>query len=163
MLHTVYLGLGSNLGDRASLLQQAEDLLRRNVGPITARSKQYETAPEGFESTNNFLNMVVRIETVLNPQFLRRATEDIERRLGRSQKSRNGVYHDRTIDIDILYYDQRVYRYCGLVLPHPRLHERQFVLKPLCDIAPDELHPGLGKTNRQLLRALNRKANQKKL
>ena len=146
--------MGSNIGDRATALQRAVALLASKAGRIIAQSRQYETVPVGFDSPNNFINMAVCLETKLSPQALLRTTESIERDLGRTQKSQNGKHFDRTIDLDILYYDQKVYHYRGLIIPHPRLHERRFVLEPLCDIAPDMTHPLLLKNHRELLQML---------
>ena len=154
MMHQVFLGLGSNLGDKAALLQEAEELIAIEAGTVTAKANCYETDPVGYASENRYLNTALRIETKLSPQALLRTTESIERQLGRHSKSTGGIYHDRPIDIDILYYDDRIYHYRGLVIPHPRLHLRRFVLEPLCDIAPDWVHPVLKQTQVELLKAL---------
>lgn len=133
-MHTVYLSLGSNLGDREATMRRAIGLLNERAGSVDRQSSFIETEPWGFESTNKFLNMCVRLLTTLSPEQLLMATKQIERELGRTQKSVNGQYHDRPIDIDILMYDD-VHIYSNdLTLPHPHMQEREFVMKPLREI-----------------------------
>lgn len=132
--HEAYLALGSNLGDRHSTINCALELLENNVGRILRKSKTIETKPEGFASDNLFLNLCLCIETTLTPQELLHATQNIERQLGRTAKSANGQYHDRTIDIDILLYDDLTIDTPELQIPHPRMHERDFVMRPLMEI-----------------------------
>ena len=133
-MHTVYLSLGSNLGDRKATMRRAIGLLNERAGSVDRQSSFIETEPWGFESTNKFLNMCVRLLTTLSPEQLLMATKQIERELGRTQKSVNGQYHDRPIDIDILMYDD-VHLYSNdLTLPHPHMQEREFVMKPLREI-----------------------------
>ena len=127
-MHTVYLSLGSNLGDRKATMRRAIGLLNERAGSVD------ETEPWGFESTNKFLNMCVRLLTTLSPEQLLMATKQIERELGRTQKSVNGQYHDRPIDIDILMYDDVHLDSDDLTLPHPHMQEREFVMKPLREI-----------------------------
>lgn len=133
-MHTVYLSLGSNLGDREATMRRAIGLLNERAGSVDRQSSFIETEPWGFESTNKFLNMCVRLLTTLSPEQLLLATKQIERELGRTQKSVNGQYHDRPIDIDILMYDNVHIDSDDLMLPHPHMQEREFVMKPLREI-----------------------------
>lgn len=118
----------------------AAALLAERVGDVLALSGFYETEPWGFQSDNTFLNAALQLETGLPPLELLKATQDIELEMGRTQKS-NGVYHDRIIDIDILLYDDLILQTPELTLPHPLMHERQFVMEPLAEIAPNVIHP----------------------
>lgn len=133
-MHTVYLSLGSNLGDREATMRRAIGLLNERAGSVDRQSSFIETEPWGFESTNKFLNMCVRLLTTLSPEQLLTATKQIERELGRTQKSVNGKYHDRPIDIDILMYDDVQIDSNDLTLPHPHMQEREFVMIPLREI-----------------------------
>ena len=133
-MHTVYLSLGSNLGDREATMRRAIGLLNERAGSVDRQSSFIETEPWGFESTNKFLNMCVRLLTTLSPEQLLLATKQIERELGRTQKSVNGQYHDRPIDMDILMYDDVHIDSDDLMLPHPHMQEREFVMKPLREI-----------------------------
>lgn len=133
-MHTVYLSLGSNLGDRKATMRRAIGLLNERAGSVDRQSSFIETEPWGFESTNKFLNMCVRLLTTLSPEQLLMATKQIERELGRTQKSVNGQYHDRPIDIDILMYDDLQLSTPDLTLPHPHMQERDFVMVPLREI-----------------------------
>lgn len=133
-MHTVYLSLGSNLGDRKATMRRAIGLLNERAGSVDRQSSFIETEPWGFESTNKFLNMCVRLLTTLSPEQLLMATKQIERELGRTHKSVNGQYHDRPIDIDILMYDDVHIDSNDLTLPHPHMQEREFVMKPLREI-----------------------------
>lgn len=137
----IYLGLGSNQGDRRSLLEQAIILIAEDVGPIVACSSFLETEPWGFHSEHLFLNAVVAVSSDLSPWAVLKATQKIEQKLGRKKKSAGGHYQDRPIDIDILLYNDLVIHEKKLNIPHPRLLERQFVVKPLLEIAPGIVHP----------------------
>ena len=132
--HIAYLSLGSNLGDRHATMQQAILLLGEQAGTVDRVSSAIETEPWGFKSANKFLNMCVRITTTLSPEQLLATTKDIELQLGRTTKSVNGQYHDRPIDIDILTYDDLHINTPSLTLPHPHMHERDFVMIPLREI-----------------------------
>lgn len=132
--HIAYLSLGSNLGDRHATMQSAILLLGKQAGTVDRVSSAIETEPWGFESANKFLNMCVRITTTLSPEQLLTTTKDIEQQLGRTIKSVNGQYHDRPIDIDILTYDDLHINTPSLTLPHPHMHERDFVMIPLREI-----------------------------
>lgn len=134
-MHKAYLSLGSNLGNRKRMMRDAIALLDEMVGTVDRVSSQYETEPWGFSSPNMFLNMCVCVLTPLSPEQLLHATQLIEKRLGRVGKTvDDGCYHDRVIDIDILLYDDVHIDTPELVLPHPLMHEREFVMKPLNEI-----------------------------
>lgn len=149
----VYLGLGTNIGNRRGNLVKAAALLAERVGDILALSGFMETEPWRFDSENLFLNAAIKMETPLTPDELLSATQAIEREMGREKKS-DGTYHDRVIDIDILLYDNRVIEHPGLIVPHPLMQERLFVMAPLAEIAPFERHPLLGQTFMELADSL---------
>ena len=139
-MHTVYLSLGTNLGDKKHNLVSAIKEIERRIGPVRAQSAFLTTEPWGFESENTFLNAAVRVETELSPNALLRVTQQIEREMGRTQKSSvdpqqsKVIYHDRIIDIDILLYDDLHINTKKLTIPHPHMYERDFVLIPLKEI-----------------------------
>lgn len=132
--HKVYMSLGANLGDRESNIKLAIQQISELIGPVVRQSALLETAPWGFSSANTFINAAVCSQTSLSPREVLKATQDIERALGRTQKSTGGQYHDRPIDIDILLYDDLHVNDPDLVIPHPHMNERQFVLQPLSEI-----------------------------
>ena len=144
MVHTVYLSLGTNLGDKEHNLLSAITEIERRIGSVRAQSAFLSTEPWGFESTNTFLNAAVCVETELSPNALLRVTQQIERDMGRTEKSTiNGqqstvTYHDRIIDIDILLYDDLHINTPKLTIPHPHMYERDFVLIPLREILPQK-------------------------
>ncbi|MBU0629790.1 MAG: 2-amino-4-hydroxy-6-hydroxymethyldihydropteridine diphosphokinase [Candidatus Margulisbacteria bacterium] len=143
-LVTVYLGLGSNVGDREEFVEQAVFLLEKNPNiQVTKRSANYETDPEGGSEQPKFINAAVEIRTKLAPQKLLDFCQEIEAALGRERELEWGP---RTMDIDILLYDDLIYSDDTLQVPHPLMHERLFVLKPLKEIAPRMIHPVLEKT-----------------
>ena len=134
---TVYLGLGTNLGeDKAANLRQAVDMLHEQAGHVLACSTFIESEPWGFESANTFLNAVIAIDTPYTPHQLLAITQSIERAMGRTHKSINGNYTDRIIDIDILLYDDIIIDTPELTIPHPLILQRDFVYRPLLEIAP---------------------------
>ena len=145
----VYLALGSNLGNRLENLKRAVSML--NVGGVTVEniSSVWETEPVGFADQGWFLNIVVKATTHLIPLQLLASIASIEQDIGRKRVIQNGP---RTIDIDILLYGRTVIDTPTLTIPHPRLHERRFVLEPLCEVAPTLRHPALGKTISSLLK-----------
>ena len=132
----LYLSLGSNLGDREDMLRRAIALIEERVGAVQRVSSFIETEPWGFESTNPFLNAAVMVLTTLSPIECLDATQQIERELGRKKKSKNGIYHDRPIDIDLLLYGDLTLSTPRLTIPHPRMLERDFVMIPLREILP---------------------------
>ncbi|MBR3656415.1 MAG: 2-amino-4-hydroxy-6-hydroxymethyldihydropteridine diphosphokinase [Prevotella sp.] len=138
-MHQVYLGLGSNIGDRRQCIADAIRLISERVGTVLRQSSLIETEPWGFNSENRFLNGVILCETSLTPRQVLKATQKIERALGRRQKSIGAdtdvpVYHDRPIDIDILLYDDLSVDEPDLKIPHPLMYERDFVMIPLNEI-----------------------------
>lgn len=131
---TTYLSLGSNLGDRKQLLHSAINEIAERVGRVETISSCIETEPVGFDSVHLFLNMAVRVTTELNPYELLKVLKQLERDLGRTRKSHDGIHYDRTIDIDILLYDNLEVNSEELQIPHPRMWERDFVMRPLKEI-----------------------------
>lgn len=148
--HDVYLGLGSNLGDRGKNLHLAINHIEERIGEIIATSAFYVTTPIGFESDNQFLNAVCQIKTQLSPIEVLDLTQSIEKELGRNNKSINNVYTDRLIDIDILLFDKEIIDHPRLTIPHPHIQNRAFVLQPLAEIAGGYTHPVLKKSVNQL-------------
>ena len=146
----VYLGLGTNLGNKEQNLRMAVQKIEERIGEIVSLSAFYVTAPWGFASDNSFLNAVVCVETSLRPLEVLKETQAIERELGRTRKSIDGAYSDRLIDIDLLLYSDTIMDEEGLTLPHPLMTERRFVMEPLAEIAPDVMHPVLHKTMKEL-------------
>lgn len=148
--YTVYLALGSNLGDKQKNIEEALDRIEERIGSIISLSAFYLTAPVGFQSENIFVNCVCEVATDINIYRLFEITQDIEKEIGRSRKSKNGQYTDRTIDIDLILAGDCVIDTPDLTIPHPHFHTRSFVLDPLYEIAPDLVHPLLGKSIREL-------------
>lgn len=142
------------MGDRRQNIITAVSQLAERVGNISALSSFYETAPWGFESKNTFINVALSMETPLSPEKLLDVTQQIESEMGRTQKT-NGAYHDRIIDIDILMFEDRIMHTPVLILPHPLMHQRLFVMEPLAEIASDTVHPVLKKTIGQLYKSLS--------
>jgi len=151
MNEPVYLALGSNLGDREVNLRLARESLSPQVH-IVQQSPIYITPPWGYTDQPEFLNQVVEVETALDPLPLLHFLKDIEIEMGRVETFRNGP---RLIDLDILFYGQRIIEEKDLCIPHPRLQERAFVLVPLNDLAPNFFHPVLGESVRTLLSKVN--------
>jgi len=146
--------LGSNLGDRKSLLAQARLHISRNCGKIVKVSKVYESPPWGFEANTSFLNQALLIDTPLPPETLLAYCLDMETLLGRIRADKATGYSSRCIDIDMLFYQDLIYQSPTLTLPHPRLHLRSFALVPLAAVAPDWKHPILGLTATEMLNNL---------
>jgi 2-amino-4-hydroxy-6-hydroxymethyldihydropteridine diphosphokinase len=146
----VFLGIGTNMGNREGNLEQAVRRINEFIGAVRLSSSVYETEPWGFESPDKFLNIVVKVETELSPSGLLGRILMIESLLGRVRGTAR--YSSRLIDIDILLYDDIVVEEKSLIVPHSQIQNRRFVLIPLCEIASDILHPVLGKSFGELLK-----------
>ncbi len=144
-----YLIIGSNQGDRLMMLDRALNTIHEEIGLVINQSSIYETAPWGFDHPTKFLNQVLEIETMLDSENLLNRLLDLEMRLGRTRDEKR--YVARCIDIDLLFYNDFIINTKTLVVPHPRLAERKFVLIPLCELAPSLRHPVLNLTLEQLL------------
>ena len=142
--------MGSNLGDRESFLFKAIGSIDKQIGFVLKKSALFETEPWGFETNNKFLNMVVELETSLLPEVVLKECLSIEAELGRIRGMTEG-YSSRTIDIDILFYDDLVLSTEELIVPHPHIQNRRFILAPMCDVAPEFMHPVLNKSIKFLL------------
>jgi 2-amino-4-hydroxy-6-hydroxymethyldihydropteridine diphosphokinase len=151
MKHTVYIALGTNLGDRSANLDSALASLPPAVN-ILSSSPVYETPPWGYLRQSSFLNQVVKCETHLTPEELLDYLKAIEKRMGRKPTF---LFGPRTIDLDILFYDDLVLATSSLTIPHPRLDERAFVLVPFTDLDSDMIHPVSGKSIRELLESVD--------
>lgn len=145
----VFLGIGTNMGNREDNLEQAVRHIKESIGSVRASSSVYETEPWGFESPDKFLNVVIKVETELSPSGLLGRILMIESLLGRERGSRR--YSSRLIDIDILLYDEIIVEEESLIVPHPQIQNRRFVLIPLCELASDLIHPVLSKSFGELL------------
>lgn len=148
-MEEVYLGLGSNLGERKKNLETAELLLQGHSIEIEKTSFDYLTDSWGFKSENRFLNRVIRIKAFADPMELLEIGRETEKEMGRVVSGK--TYSDRIIDIDILFYGERIISTRPLIIPHPLLHKRVFVLKPMSDIAPGFIHPVFNRSIAQLL------------
>lgn len=133
-MHTVYLGLGANIGNRKRTIRQAIERIGELIGTVERQSALYETKPWGFESPNDFVNACVCCSTILSPRKILEQSQRVEKELGRTSKTVGGAYHDRVIDIDILLYDDIKVNEPDLKIPHPLMLERDFVMRPLRDI-----------------------------
>ena len=151
MINTVYILLGSNLGNKEQNLIKAIDLLKKSVGDIVNSSTFYYSESWGFKSDNDFVNQAIEIKTLLNPIDLLKQIKLIEKKIGRKNKSKNNIYSDRIIDIDILFYNDLIIDTKDLIIPHPLLHKRLFTLKPLSEIIENFIHPIFNKSIRELL------------
>ena len=143
----VFLALGSNLGEREENLESAISALQAQ-GELLAKSRIYETEPVGYEDQPAFLNQVCKVAMKYSPTELLEVTQRIERELGRKPTFPSGP---RIIDIDVLFYGERIIHTTNVDIPHPKIPERRFVLVPMCDIAPNLIHPELGKSMRELV------------
>lgn len=132
--HIVYLALGANLGDRRRNIRQAIERIAEQIGPVERQSSLYETQPWGFSSPHAFINACICCRTTMSPLEVLRATQKIEKEMGRVEKTHDEVYQDRCIDIDILLFDHLNIQTPELTIPHPLMHEREFVMVPLREI-----------------------------
>jgi 2-amino-4-hydroxy-6-hydroxymethyldihydropteridine diphosphokinase len=152
MLNTAVLSLGGNLGDRLENISRTMGCIEKRIGTIRQCSSIYESEAWGFETEHRFLNAVVVVETSLQPESLLQEAHEIENIMGRI---RNGTgYSSRTMDIDILFFNDEIIDTQELTIPHPRLHERRFVLLPLHEIMPDKVHPGFHKNIGEMIQML---------
>lgn len=142
------LSLGSNVGDRLNFLDLAKIEINKTIGPIQLSSNIYETEPWGVENQESYLNQVIAVQTDLTPFELLNDIHLIEKNLGRI---RTALYGPRTIDIDILYYEEKIIKNENLKIPHPQIQKRRFILVPLSEILPKMYHPLLKLTNQELL------------
>ena len=149
-MNIVYLLLGSNLNERILMLRNARSEITSSAGKILRQSAVYESEPWGFQSAHPFLNQVIVVETEHSPQQLMGLIGDIEKRLGRTRHSGPG-YVSRTIDIDILFFNDEVICEQDLIIPHPRIQDRKFTLIPLSELDGSFIHPGSGKTITEMI------------
>lgn len=157
--HSAFISVGSNLGDKLEQCRRGVDALVAGGNiRITGRSRMYRTEPVDFIDQDWFVNCVIRIETDLGPLELLDRLQSVQRQAGRT--ARGVRFGPRVLDLDILLYEGRVMNDPRLTLPHPRMHRRRFVLKPLCDIDPDAVHPVSGQTAKTLLAALDEDGQQ---
>jgi len=161
MRNSVFLLIGGNLGDRFKLLSQAKFEIQKEIGQIEKESSIYETAAWGFKSENDFLNQVIMISTDFNAIEILKLCQEIENKLGRTRESEQ--YASRTMDIDILFYNDEIIDFPELKIPHIQLHKRKFTLEPLSEIAPKFVHPSLSKTMKGLLQECSDKSEVKKI
>lgn len=159
-LHTVYLCIGGNLGDRLENIQETHDFISFNMGEIVAMSSVYESSPWEMTGAEDFLNQVVVIETELTPLQLLQEIQELEEYYGRQRKA--GQYLSREMDVDILFWNDEVHTFDKLTVPHPRMAERRFVLVPLAEVAPEFIHPVLKKSVAALLADCTDASNVKK-
>lgn len=148
-MNRAFLLLGGNQGDVSDTFARARDCIALRAGSIVNASSVYQTEPWGFSAENHFLNQAIEVETNLNPAELLHSLLEIEAMLGRVRST--SEVESRTLDIDLLFFNDQVIIGQGLEVPHPRLHLRRFTLEPLAEIAPDMIHPVFGKTLLQLL------------
>ena len=145
-----YILLGSNMGDKLTLLNNAIEIIGSRCGKVIKKSSLYESEPWGFDAEQNFINQAICVETELSAHELLRELLSIEIELGRDRSRHYETYVSRPIDLDVIYYGEMINDDEDLILPHPRLQLRRFVLEPLCEIASDFVHPVLKKTNIEL-------------
>ena len=151
-METAYVLFGSNMGDKNKIFAQACLYINNRCGRVVQVSSAYESEPWGFEAKEWFLNRVIVVETELNPEALMQQLLDIEAELGRVRHPEIQGYTSRTADLDILYYGNRIVLTDSLTIPHPRLHQRRFALLPMCEVAPQLVHPAFSFTQTELLR-----------
>lgn len=151
-MHNVFIAIGTNLGDKEENIRQSIKKMAQNNIHIIKKSTVYKTMPYGYKNQPVFLNCVVQAETMLSPEELLYVLLSIEKQMGRKRKIHWGP---RIIDLDIIFYDNLIINSSNLKIPHPDMQNREFVLKPLCDIAPNFVHPVLHKTVKELLKELH--------
>jgi 2-amino-4-hydroxy-6-hydroxymethyldihydropteridine diphosphokinase len=161
MKNCVYLLIGGNLRDRFKLLDQAKSKIQKEIGKIEKESSIYETAAWGFKSENYFLNQAIIISTDFEAVEVLKICQKIENKLGRTRGS--DQYASRTMDIDILFFNDGIINEPELIVPHQHIHKRRFTLDPLAEIAPDFVHPVLNKTLKQLLKDCSDNSEVKKV
>ena len=152
MMETCFVLFGSNMGDKKAIFDQACLLINNRCGHVVQVSSAYESEPWGFEAKEWFLNRLIIVETELEPEEMMRQLLDIEAELGRVRHLDAEGYSSRTADLDILYYGSRIVLTESLTIPHPRLHQRRFTLLPLCEVAPEFVHPAFNLTQTELLK-----------
>tara|TARA_B110000046_G_scaffold181964_1_gene215064 strand:- start:1786 stop:2289 length:504 start_codon:yes stop_codon:yes gene_type:complete len=145
-MNRVFISLGSNLGNRISNIEKAYTEIEAKIGRIELKSSFYKTPPWGFQSEEEFVNSLIRVETGFELKELLSHLKTIEQELGRKKKGAKLGYQDRLIDLDIIDYDNLVYSSDLITVPHERMHLRNFVIFPLHEIAPNWIHPKLNKT-----------------
>ena len=150
-MNNVLLLLGGDLGNLKQNFTKAEILISDTIGHIQKKSSLFESKAWGFDSTTLFLNQVLQITTLHNAQNVLKLTQDIEKKIGRKSKTKDQQYSSRLIDIDILFFNDAIINEHNLIVPHPRLHLRNFTLEPLNEIAPHFIHPLLNKSIAWLL------------
>lgn len=153
-MNTVYLSLGSNLGEREQNIEAAYSAIQQRIGKILLKSEHYENEAEGFESTDPFLNTCIKLTSNLKPQEILKEILLIEKEIGRQKKTTDGTYESRLIDIDIIFYNDAVISESALTIPHIEFRNRIFVLKPLIEIANNTVDPISQLTTKQLLSLL---------
>ncbi|MCF8024248.1 MAG: 2-amino-4-hydroxy-6-hydroxymethyldihydropteridine diphosphokinase [Desulfobacteraceae bacterium] len=148
--HIAYIAVGANLGDRVAACRQGAEMLSKNPDlRIFVHSPYYETAPLGYDDQPWFVNAVFGVETGLEPEQLLGRLKEAENRAGRDRSTIR--FGPRVLDLDLIFYENEIIHSPDLVVPHPRMHQRAFVLRPLADIAPELIHPKLGRSVRDLL------------
>lgn len=152
--YSLFLSLGSNLGEKEGNIELALKIIEKRIGNLISISAFYYSPPKDFISSNNFVNCTCEVETNMCIYDAFAQSQCIEKQIGRKEKSKSGKYNDRIIDIDLLIAGNLIINSEKLTIPHPRLHERDFVLIPFCEIAPKVVHPVLNKTIYQLCNEL---------
>jgi 2-amino-4-hydroxy-6-hydroxymethyldihydropteridine diphosphokinase len=160
-MKVVFLGVGTNLGDREANLKEALAGIGKYIGRVINSSSVYETEPWGFNAEQQFLNIVVKVETALIPSEVLESILTLEKSLGRVRSENQ--YSSRVIDIDILFYGDEIINSEELKIPHPLLHKRKFVLVPLCEIEPELVHPVLKTSLKSLLEQCEDKSEVRKV
>lgn len=148
IMSTAYIGIGSNLSNREKNCKDAIQLIQKKGIKVVKQSSMYETKPWGVKDQPRFINMAIEIETGKSPEELLKLLKNIEKEIGRTKTIKWGP---RVVDLDILFYDDLIFKSHELEIPHPLMHEREFVLKLLCEIAPDKKHPVIGKTVKEMM------------